>query len=403
MHILIITQYFPPETGAASVRMSDYALVLSNLGIRVTVITSTPSYQLAGDDSQDDQRLQNLRIVRCRTRKWGATSVLGRGAYYLSFMVGSLIKGFGIGDIDLIWVTTPPITTAVSGYLLSRIKRVPYALDVRDLWPDSILQLGALKNSTAIRFLKWIEKLLYRHAQVITVAVPGFQKHIRSVCKLSPPILALPNGVSEEFIAPHEHRVPPELQGIAGKRIVLYSGNHGLAQGLEVILGAAELLRSSSEIAFLFIGEGVAKSKLKADAQQRGLTNVLFLDPVPRSEMFHYIRTATICLVPLRNLPLFRNALPSKLFEYMALGRPVVATAVGGVPELVVDGETGLLVPPEDPVALADAIHRLLSDPVLAVQLGMAGAARARARFNVETTARQLAQLYREVLAVCVS
>jgi glycosyltransferase involved in cell wall biosynthesis len=372
-HILIYSQYFPPESGAAASRMSDYARLLVREGYQVSVLCEYPAYFIEGDRQYPKTELWNgIQIYRAGVMKTNRNSTLGRLLFYISFFCLSLIQGLRIPRFDLLWVTSPPLTTAFSGLLMAKLRRVPYILDIRDLWPESVIQLDALKSKTAIHLLEWIEKIAYRYAAFLTLAVPGFKERISPQKYGRQNFCPLPNGVPESFInAPMA--TPPFQLNEKSRFHLLFSGNIGLAQGLDTLLDAAALLRENQEVHFYFVGDGVERSRLQERAKLEKLENLTFVGTQPRDAMPAIISAMSACIVPLRDLPLFANALPSKMFEYAARQKPLIVSIRGEAADWVKRYGAGIVIAPENADELKAAIFKLINNPALCEEYGKNG------------------------------
>jgi len=289
--------------------------------------------------------------------------------------------------------------TGWAGVHVGTHQHVPVVLEVRDLWPDYFSEMGVLTNSLALRLLLRLERSLYARAAAIVTVAEGARKWLIER-KAVPPakVHCIPNGVDRDRFAP----APPAAaavrrqHGCDGKFVVGYIGNHGLGQGLESVVETARLLNGEPDIHFLFVGHGAEKSRITALATEVGLTNVTFLPPCPREEVARYYQAADVCLVPLADVPAFRNTIPSKLFEILGSARAVIGALRGDGADLIIRSRAGVVVPPAQPADLADAICRLRAMPLTERQeLGDRGR-----RFVEEHYDRRvLADRYLELLA----
>jgi glycosyltransferase involved in cell wall biosynthesis len=373
-HVLILTQYFPPEAGAAASRMSDYALLLKEAGFKVSVVCERPAYFVQKHViSRNYETWNGINVYRSWVVVNKRSSNKDRSFFYLSFMFSSIWRSLWIQKPDVIWVTSPPLTTAVAGRIVSCLRRKPYILDVRDLWPDSVIELDAMKNRFFIRILEGLERWVYRGAKVISLAVPGFRERITGKIKQEPDFVDLPNGVPD-FMLTEAPRPVFFQNAIEGKFVVLFSGNMGIAQGLDRIIDAAKLLKNFDEIMFVFVGDGVKKAELENEARKSQLKNVIFVESQARSEMASIISAAHVGLVPLRNVELFKNALPSKMFEYLARKVPLVTNIAGEAADFIHKHQCGIVLPPDHSAEdLARVLQNLSSDREKCKTMGKAG------------------------------
>ena len=360
MHVFLVTQYFPPEIGAAATRWGDYTNILVKQGHRVTVLCEMPNYPLGeyfpGYKRQWVKReyiSPNLTIIRSFTWATDRKSMIKKLGNYLVFMLSGLINAFKIKNYDVLIISSPPLFVGVIGAIIAKIKSIHFCLDVRDLWPESVKSLGEVKSKVFINFGRKLESFIYNATTGYILAVPGFKKYFTEnhPSEIKKSMVELINGVSHTFIelAQQNDRIPDK------KFTVLYSGNMGLAQGLETVIQAANILQKYP-IDFCFVGNGVKMQSLEAKSKQMDLDNVSFLPPQKKEDLIQIIKKASVCLVPLINEPLFQHAIPSKLFEYMACGRPVIVSIEGEVEKIIKRANSGLMAIPEDADSIAKQI-----------------------------------------------
>jgi glycosyltransferase involved in cell wall biosynthesis len=363
MNILFLTQYFPPEIGGASSRSSDLLYHLSSRVHTIVVVSEMPHYPstfLAKKYRNAfiyREKIKNIRtFVFVSKRK----SFIQRTILYGSFLFSSIIGSRNIKDIDVVVATSPPLTVGLAGWIISKWKNCKFVLDVRDLWPESIVALGEIKEGFIANRLKVLEHFLYTKADKITIAVPGFRKYITDLGIADDQITDLPNGANLEifYFQPDREAVRKQFDW-QDKFMVLFSGNHGLAQGLHYLLETACLMQEYQDIVFVFIGDGVEKSKMLKEKDRSHLETIIFLDVQKREQMSLLISAADICVVPLVKHPLFLHALPSKMFEYMACERPIITSIDGEARKLIEASNAGIFVEPENVEQMKTAILRL--------------------------------------------
>jgi colanic acid biosynthesis glycosyl transferase WcaI len=377
MRFLFITQYYPPEVGAPQVRLASMVRELLRTGHEVEIVTGFPNYPNGRIAPEYRGRFYQQDSWEGATihRTWLYASV-GAGPKrilnYLSFTLTSLFGIFRSKRADYVFVESPPLFLAIPGFVIAKLWKARFIFNVADLWPDSVEQLGLMKDGILLRAARALEAWSYRRADYVN-AVTDRLKAILIDQKKVPAgkVLFLPNGVDTELF----QQRPPELQlkqllGFDGKNLVVYAGNHGYIAGLEHALQAAKLLEGSPEVHFLFIGGGSEKARLIDLARGLNLTNTTFLDPVPVEELPRYMSIATCCLITLRDCPLSEIARPAKTFVMMASGKPIVLAAAGESTQIVRDAQAGIVVPPGNPQAIAAAILRLHSDQALAAVFG---------------------------------
>jgi colanic acid biosynthesis glycosyl transferase WcaI len=389
-NILFVTPYYPPEIGAAQTRISETAVRLVKRGHRVTVLTTLPNYPLGKvfPDYRDRSRRREVRDGVEIVRVWSFISpkkgFLHRILSYLSFgCLSPFLAGRAVGKPDVILVESPPLFDAIGGRLLAWMKRCPYVFIVADIWPESAIQLGVLHNRLLIRLSEWLEWSTYRRAGAVWAVTAGIRQTLMQRGLPEKNVFLLPNGVDTEKFQPRSQAEARAELGWEAGFTVLYAGTIGLAQGLKTMLDAAEQLREYPDIRLVLVGEGVAKPELMAEAQRRHLTNVTFFSSQPHDRMPLILSAADACLVPLRKLPLFEGALPSKLYETMACARPMLLAVDGEARHLIVEqAGAALYVEPENASALAQAVLQLRDQPALARQLGQRGREFVKAHFD---------------------
>ena len=341
-----------------------------------------------------------IRVVRTWIYATASKAFLPRLLNYFSFVISSIFLGAArTGRQDVVVVESPPLFLGLSGLAIGMLKRARVVFNVSDLWPDSAVALGVISNRALIRLSYGLEQFIYRHSDLITGQTRGIVAGIRTRSG-STPVHMLTNGVAMESFQP-EHNVGVGLReelGLTGRLVVGYAGLHGLAQGLDTFIDSAKLLASHSDIAFVLVGDGVEKPRLKATAAGMGLKNVFFCDIRPKEEMPGILGSFDVALVPLKRLDLFRGALPSKMFEAMAAAVPIIVTIDGEARALVEAAEAGIYAEPENPEALAEAILDLAHNPLRRRELGENGGCFVLLHFNRQVIADQFEQL---LFALC--
>lgn len=404
LRIMFLSHYFPPEIGAPQARMFELAKRLTDGGDAVTVLTAFPNYPTGivhegyrGRFAMEE-RLDGVRVVR----RWvfarpNAGGLFSRMFNWLSFVLTSLTAARTVGPVDAIYVQTPPLPIGLSVLMYSRLKRAPFVLNVSDIWPESAIQLGMLRNRLAIRMAEWLEMHLYRRAARVAVPTPGMLERLAARGVPRSKLVLLTNGVDTKTFQPLP--ADPQLArslGLDGHLVFLYAGTHGLSQGLEVILDAARLTQDPN-ILYVLAGEGADKASLVARAEAEHIANVRFLPNQPKATMPALLNLAYAGIVSLKPLDVFRNALPSKMFESMAVAQPVVAALSGEGAELVNVAGCGIVTPPGDATALRDAVVELAADPQRAHAMGLRGREYVDEHYNRDRIAVRLRRLLLEV------
>jgi len=375
-------------------RTYEHCRAWAAAGNEVTVITSVPNFPLgkpfAGYRNKRIQRekIDGVNVIRVWTYMAPNAHVVRRSIDFVSFMVSSFFAGL-FQKADVIVATSPQLLTATSAQLLAGLKRKPWIMEVRDMWPDSITAVGAMRDSLLVRVLRLVERAAFRSAARIVAVHQGVRDQIAAKGIPSDKISVVMNGTSS-ITRPAD--TPAKAAG--SPFVVGYFGTHGMAQGLDMVLRVAASMRDEP-VQFLFVGEGAEKSKLKAIARKEGLSNVIFRDATPYADAQVASRGCDVLLVPLRETINTAATIPSKVFSIAAIGRPCILTATGIGADLVTRYGAGEVIAPGDAHALAAAIRKLQADPALCDQLGANGL-RLAADFNRASLANQMLEIIQQ-------
>lgn len=406
MKIALVSHYFWPETGAPSARLLEMGREWAARGHEVTVVTNFPNHPTGivpepyRGRSFQVEAAHGLRIIRCRTYATPNRGILKRTLGHVVFMIEAVLQATPqLRGTDVIVASSPTLFAVVSAWVISRRLRAPFVFEVRDLWPAIFVDLGVIRNRFVIAVLERLELFLYRRARAVVTVTRAFASDIERRGIEPAKLHVIPNGVDLEAFqpGPAEEALRARL-GVSGGLLVLYCGAHGISHALSRILDVAARLSQDPRIHFLLVGDGAEKHELVERARTLRLANLGFRDAVPREQVPALYRAADVCLVPLRAVPLFRSFIPSKMFEILACGRPILASLEGEAAEILTASGAALVVPPEDAGALAAAIARLADEPELRAAL----AARGRAYVAEHFDRRELAARYLLVLEAVV-
>jgi glycosyltransferase involved in cell wall biosynthesis len=403
MHILLIHQAFAAIDEPGGTRHHEIAQYLTGRGHEVTIIASPVSY-LTGKSlhehipwAEKQEIDPGITIVYAYTYPALHRSFVHRVFSFLSFMVSSFFIGLSIKDIDLVWGTSPPIFQSVTAWVFARLKRVPFLLEVRDLWPTFAIALGVLQQPILIRASEWLESFLYRHADQVLVNSPGFTDHLLSRGALH--VELVPNGADTSMFDPQaKGKDFQQTHGLADRYIALYAGAHGLSNDLGVVLAAAEKLKDRDDILFVLLGDGKEKPALQAQAREMALTNLKFIPPISKKEMPGALAAADACIAILKPIPLFATVYPNKVFDYMAAGRPVVLAMEGVIREVIESADSGIAIPPGDPAALAETIVYLAGHHQEGKNMGSRGRKYIENYFDRPAQAAKFAQIIEKMV-----
>jgi len=374
MHILLIHQAFAALDEPGGTRHHELARFFAASGHHVSIIASPVSY-LTGRSEKNAKVTHDangaIDIYRVYTYPALHRSFIHRVFSFISFMISSFFKALAIRNVDVVWGTTPPIFQSFTGWLVARLKRKPFILEVRDLWPAFAIAVGVLRNGALIRLSLWLEQFLYSHADRIVVNSPGFIPHVQS--KGGRNLLLVPNGADPAFfnVQPDNCRAAfPEWQG---KYVLLYTGAHGMSNDLDVVLQAAKLLENTPAIHFVLLGDGKEKPYLQENAEKMCLKNLEFRASLPKTEMPAVIGAADACIAILKPVDMYKTTYPNKVFDYMACAKPVVLAIDGVIREVLEAAHCGLFCQPGDPQKMSEAILKLYRDPAAARGMGVNG------------------------------
>ncbi|MEW6285004.1 MAG: glycosyltransferase family 4 protein [Chloroflexota bacterium] len=392
MHILIMGQHYAPEEVSGAVLARELAEGLLARGHQVTFVTAAPSYPhgrvFAGYRNVflAREKLNGVNVIRVWSSISPSRSFWSRILNYGTFSLMALAGGLAAGKVDVMMSASPPLPLGLSAWLVSRIRRIPWLLRVEDLYPQTAVNAGVLRNRLAIRFFERMERFIYQKAAHISLISESFRQNL-----LAKGISPLKLSVLPVWADPHSIRPLPKengfrrTYGLEGKFVLLYAGNLGHTSALEDVVEAARLLRNEREIIFVIVGEGVRKTALQTQALHYGLENVRFLPYQPREVYAEALAAADVSLVTL-NPAASHTSLPSKIFNIMASARPIlaVADAASEAAALVQKERCGVVVPPAQPALLAETIRALRSRPAQLEEWGSNGRAALEKRYSRE-------------------
>lgn len=376
MHILFLTDNFPPEVNAPASRTYEHCREWVKAGHRVTVVTCAPNFPAGkvfdGYRNKLWQRetMDGINVIRVWSYITANEGFVRRVADYISFMVMAIPASVLVRKPDVVVGTSPQFFTACAGYVVGVLKRRPFVFELRDIWPESIRAVGVMKHSRLLDLLERLELFLYRRAQKIISVTHAFKANLQQRGIDGSKISVVRNGVDlDRFGAMPRDKDLAEKLGLTGKFVVGYIGTHGLAHGLNTLLDAAAILQNQDakapQVCFVFLGDGAQKIELQQRAADMGLGNVLFLDSVSRTEVARYWSLLDATVIHLKKTPLFETVIPSKIFECLAMGVPILHGVAGESAEIVEATKAGLVFEPENSEALAKLIVSLQQNPDL--------------------------------------
>ena len=406
MHILLLTAYFPPDVGSASHLFYELGQTLAARGHRVSVVTGFPGYHASGDLSRYRGRRwlreadAGMEIYRIAVPQLARDTPIGRGLWQFSCAASFAFVGLRVPRPDVALVYSPPLPLALSAHAWRVLRRVPYVVNIQDLFPQSAIDLGLLRQKPLIRFFESLERFAYRHANAITVHSSGNRQHVLAHHGREAATVVMHNLVDTGHLrpGPKDNPLSREL-GLIDHFVASFAGVMGHSQDLDTILAAAELLQAQKSIHFLLVGDGVEKDRLVAKSQAMGLKNVTWLPMQPRDRYPLVLHSSDAGLTTL-HAQVRTPVVPSKILSNMAAGLPVVAALdpLGDAPRLIADAKAGYSVPPEDSRALADCLLTLYGDPALCRRLGENGRRYAELHLSASAVAEQYENLFKSIL-----
>ena len=386
MRILIVTQYFTPESGATSNRLESFARGMADRGHDVTVICEFPNHPAGKLRPKDKWRLfrwekhDNYKILRTAVLAFEKKNNIKRMLFYLSFAFTSFIGGLLVRRADVVFTSSPPIFHAYTAMLAARIRGSHFVLDIRDLWPDSALEIEAVSNKFFLKLGSFIEKQIYNHASLIFAVSKGIKEKIEQRGGQDKTHVAY-NGSFEKILNWSGENAQVRSQpGWSDKTVVLYAGLMGLGQGLTNLIPEIQSMPNSN-LSFIFIGEGVEKNLLDDKIKELKIENMRLVDSMPLDDVIPYMYAADFLFVILRDKELFKSAIPSKFFDCMAVGKPILSNVDGELREIMEKNSTGLYFSLKEPGSLKKAIETLINSPDKRIEMGENGKKLVASRF----------------------
>lgn len=368
MRVLYVSQYFVNADQAGGVRHYQHTRALARAGHHVSVVTTyvthkerTVPEEYRGQKVVRETDADGIEVWRTYSTPGYGRDLRSRVASYGTFAWWSAVAGARAARPDVVVASSPSLPSAAAAAVLAKARRAPFLLEVRDLWPDSAIEMGLVKDAKTIAVARRMERFCYGAADRIVALTEGIRDGM--IAQGVPPgkIELITNGVDLEIGA---DPVPAAAPVPDGAVVAMYVGAHGTYSSLDTLLDAADQLRDAPEVRIVLVGSGDQKARLVEEAGRRGLDNVAFVDPVPKREVPSWLARADICILPYQDRELFAGALPNKIFDYLGAARPIIASAPRGEVTAVVEAaDCGLATPAEDGDALAQAIRTLAADP----------------------------------------
>jgi glycosyltransferase involved in cell wall biosynthesis len=399
MHALLIHQAFVSGEEAGGTRHYELGRHLVQRGHRFTIVASTISYltggcTVSGGGMVTEQAIDGIRVRRVYMYPSLHRSFVWRVVSFLSFMVTSAWAAWRVESVNVVMGTSPPIFQAISAWLVAALRRRPFLLEIRDLWPEFAIDLGVLKNPILMALSRGLERFLYARATHLLVNSPAYRDDLVGKGIPEKKISLIPNGVDPDMFDPQaDGRLVRDEFGLDGKFVVTYAGALGLANDIDTILRAAARLRDEPTIHFLLVGDGKERRQLEGQVERLSLSNVTFIGTRPKTDMPDILAASDACVATLKDIPMFRTTYPNKVFDYMAAGRPTLLAIDGVIRHVVEEAEGGVFVRPGDDAALANAIRSLSQDRQRNQAMGQAAREYVVQHFNRRQQAEQFIEL----------
>ena len=401
MRVLFLSHYFFPEGNAPATRVHEVCRRWVAAGHQVTVLTGAPNVpagvvydgyrnRLFGRETVD-----GIDVVRVWTYLAANKGTGRRILNYVSYMLTAGLVGLFLRRPDVVIATSPQFFCGWAGVWVSRVRRIPFVLEIRDIWPESIATVGAMSNPQLLRFLEWLELRLYAAATRIVTVGEGYRDELLLRGVSADRIDIVPNGVDRAVFSGGEGACLRRQYDLGDAFVCSYIGTIGTACGLDVVLRAARRLRAEGrdDMVFLLVGDGAIRERLEAAAREEGLTQVVFAGRQDKRVIPDYLAMSDACLVHLARKDLFRTVLPSKIFEAAAAMRPIVLGVEGRAAEVVGGAGAGICIEPENQRELIEALEKLAASPEFAKELGHAGSEKIATRYDYDRLAERYAKI----------
>ena len=376
MKILLINQVFVSPNEPGHTRHFEMGKYLKEYGHELVIVASDLNYQTGQRTVERrglyaEQNFDGVRVLRSYIYPAIHRSYFWRVIAFFSFMFSSILTAMRVKDVDLVLGTTPPIFQAVSAWVVATLRRKPFLLEVRDLWPEFGVSMGVLKNPIIIALSRWLEMFLYKRATHILVNSPAYREYMLTKGVLANKVTYIPYGTDVDMFNPSidGSSIRKEL-GLEDKFVVLYAGALGQANDIDTLLRAAERLKQEEDVSFVLFGDGKERARLETEAKNKNLHNIIFAGTHPKRDMPLIVASADACLAILQDIPAFRTTYPNKVFDYMAAGRASIIVIDGITRELIESSQGGVFVKPADDAMLAQKILGLARNPEQVKEMG---------------------------------
>ncbi len=405
MHILFLSNYFPPEVNAPATRLHEHARQWVADGHTVDVLTSVPNFPEGEvydgyENRLTEEERDGIRATRVPMYVSPNEGIIQRTLSYLSFMLSACWYAGRLPKPDVLVATSPQFFAALAGAWVAWWKDVPFVLEIRDLWPESVVAVGAMDRNLVVRFFEWVEEQLYQTADHIVVVTDAFKSAIAEKGISRDKISVIKNGIETDWWEKplDEERLAAlrREHDLEGKFVASYIGTIGMAHRADVLLEAAQRC-DDPDIVFMVVGTGAKREELAARQDEQQLDNFRLVDKVPKETVPYLLALSDVSVVHLRDNSLFETVIPSKIFEAMATRTPIVLGVRGEARRIIDNAGAGIPIPPEDPKALVEAVRRLKERPELHAEMAENAHEHVRAHYDRKVLAREYASLLGQV------
>lgn len=397
MHILLVSNYFEPDSGAAAIRLSRLARALQQSGHQMTILTSLPHYPQGQIHEGYRRRLivkenrDGMRVIQTWLYATTSPRISRKLISQLSFMLTASLRGIGIAKPDVVLIEAQPIFASLAGIFVALIKRRPYVLNVSDLWPDHLLSVGAMRESSrSYRLARRLVDFTYRHASAIIAMSPAWAERIQGYTNKSDNVHVIFNGVDLQAFRPGlDTTAFRQKYGLGEHKIIAFIGTFATQYDFDAMFEAASYFKHREDVQFLFIGRGSQQEKVQELLQRHALPNAKWLDWIDHAELPAAWNAAYLAFWVMGEHELYSGTIPAKLYEALGCGVPIAAATAGVTAEILQQSGAGMAVAPNDVNGLAKAMKRLLDDPTLYQQCSRAARRYAEGHYDPAEVARR--------------
>ena len=372
MRILLLTHYYPPEINAPAQRAEQHAKEWIKEGHEVTIVTAAPAHPYGivyegYSNEYSESEVEGVKIIRMHTFLGANKGFAKRTLNYLSYFFAAIFNVRKIGRHDVVISSSPQFFCGLAGVVFKAYYRIPWILEIRDLWPESIIAVGAAKTGITTRLVSNLAKWAYKISDAIVSVSPGFNEHFKTYGVQDHKLHLIPNGIqSTSTHINSSKQISTDLEQLNGRFIAAFIGTLGMAHGVDTILSAADILRDNRKIGFLIVGSGAEYEALVSKKNDLKLDNVLFLGQQSRENVAQIWNHVSASIVHLKKNDTFKTVIPTKLLEGMAMKRPVIIGVEGTAKNILESANSGIAIEPENATELASAVETLHADPELA-------------------------------------